>query len=66
MLLTQTTYNAPETGYEFGLKLINKLSTDSDAFNFECDKYVDEYDNLLVFVFDDFKWIKKDFDIELY
>jgi len=32
-LLTQSTYNAPETGYEFGLKLIDKLSTNTGAFN---------------------------------
>lgn len=62
-ILTRTTYQAPETNYSFGLKLINTLEKNSDAFNFACQKFIDENkDEVKAFAFYDFYFYKKGFD----
>ena len=57
-LLTRTTYNPPETSYEFGLYFINELDPNSTAFDFSCKTYISQFENeLLAFVFDQYEYV---------
>lgn len=66
-VLTRTTYQVPDTNYEFGLWFINTLDPSTEAFKFACEKLIEEdSDTIMAFAFYDFYFLKDDFDHEKY
>lgn len=62
-ILTRTTYQATDTNYEFGLWFINTLDPKTEAFNFACEKLIEEdSDTIMAFAFYDFYFLKDEFD----